>query len=271
MLNVNMPKHKRYAIVVDDDPIFFEYYIKLLDRLGYNIEGFDNEKDAMVWLNDHSPHIAFIHFQEDIDRTINFISEINKHDKSISIIYVSGWAGKKANFRATKAGAYRVVEKDEKYLGSRQFEDEIEKAFEISLQKKSKVMKAEIFVLMPFAKRFTEIYRLGIKEPMEQMGFRCNRVDEIQFTGNIIDHVYFRIENATIIIADMTGMNPNVFYEVGYAHGLGKNVILLTQKIEDIPFDLRAKKHIIYGRSILKLRNELTETVRSILDEFKPN
>ena len=49
----------------------------------------------------------------------------------------------------------------------------------------------------------------------------------------------------------MTGRNPNVFYETGYAHALGKHVILLTQEAKDIPFDLKHYQHIIYAKRIL--------------------
>ena len=59
----------------------------------------------------------------------------------------------------------------------------------------------------------------------------------------------------------MTGRNPNVFYETGYAHALNKKVILLTQKISDIPFDLTHYPHIIYDGKIIKLKEELKKRV----------
>ena len=55
----------------------------------------------------------------------------------------------------------------------------------------------------------------------------------------------------------MTGRNPNVFYETGYAHAMGKVVILLTQDVSDIPFDMKHYPHIVYGSSILTLKDEL--------------
>jgi hypothetical protein len=64
-----------------------------------------------------------------------------------------------------------------------------------------------------------------------------------------------------VIISDMTGRNPNVFYETGYAHGLGKQVILITQQGEDIPFDLKHCPHIIYGGRITVLKPELQRRV----------
>jgi len=59
----------------------------------------------------------------------------------------------------------------------------------------------------------------------------------------------------------MTGRNPNVFYEVGYAHALGKTVILLTRNTDDIPFDLKHYPHIIYGGSIAGLKDDLGKRI----------
>ena len=67
---------------------------------------------------------------------------------------------------------------------------------------------------------------------------------------------------ADIIIADMSGKNPNVFYEVGYAHAKDKLCLLLTNDAADIPFDLKHKRHIVYGGSIQRLREQLTTELR---------
>lgn len=120
-------------------------------------------------------------------------------------------------------------------------------------------------VLMPSAKRFDERYTLGVKEPLEGIGVSCERVEELDFTGDIMEKIFDLIGEATLIVADMTGRNPNVFYEVGYAHGIGKPVVLLTEKVDDVPFDLQGQRHIIYGRSIVRLREELLKTVQEIL------
>jgi hypothetical protein len=56
----------------------------------------------------------------------------------------------------------------------------------------------------------------------------------------------FLIYRSSIVIVDFSGRNPNVFYEAGIAHTLGKNVIPITQRIEDIPFDLRHHRVLEY-------------------------
>ena len=114
------------------------------------------------------------------------------------------------------------------------------------------------FVLMPFDTAFDDIYRLGIKETAEKLGIRAERVDEQIFhKENILERIYRQIDAADLIIADLTGRNANVFYETGYAHAKGKVCLLLTSKADDIPFDLKHHRHLIYGDSIQNLRQTL--------------
>jgi len=126
--------------------------------------------------------------------------------------------------------------------------------------------KPFVFVLMPFENSFDDVYKLGIKPACEEGGAYCERVDEQIFDGSILARVYNQISKADIIVADMTGRNPNVFYEVGYAHALGKQVILATQRAEDIPFDLKHYPHIIYSGRIIDLKAQLQERVTWIIN-----
>jgi hypothetical protein len=116
------------------------------------------------------------------------------------------------------------------------------------------------FVLMPFAESFVDIYNLGIKDTCEQSGAYCERVDEQVYDENILTRVYNQIAKADFLIADMSNKNPNVFYEVGYAHAIGKSTILLTQNNDDIPFDLKHFPHVVYN-NITTLKQELKKWV----------
>src|SRR5687767_6115063 len=122
--------------------------------------------------------------------------------------------------------------------------------------------KPFVFVLMPFAPELNDVYGLGIRAACEQAGAYCERVDEQVFLESILQRIFNQLAKADLIIADMTGRNPNVFYEVGYAHALGKPVVLLTQRADDIPFDLKHYPHIVYGGSITQLREALEPRVR---------
>ncbi|HEY0051016.1 MAG TPA: nucleoside 2-deoxyribosyltransferase, partial [Pyrinomonadaceae bacterium] len=126
--------------------------------------------------------------------------------------------------------------------------------------------KTFCFVLMPFSEEFDDVYRIGIKEACDKAGAYCERVDEQIFSERILDRVYNQIAKADIVIADMTGRNPNVFYEVGYAHALGKLTILLTRNADDIPFDLKHFTHIVYGTKISILRDELGKRVKFFIE-----
>jgi hypothetical protein len=127
-------------------------------------------------------------------------------------------------------------------------------------------VKPFVFVLMPFHPDFNDIYQLGIKAACQAAGAYCERVDEQIFVEDILDRVYNQIAKADIIISEMTGRNPNVFYETGYAYALNKRVILLTQITDDIPFDLKHYPHIVYGGKITELKSELEKKVRWCID-----
>lgn len=125
------------------------------------------------------------------------------------------------------------------------------------------------FVMMPFDRSFDDIYKFGIKEPANQLGFHAERVDEQIYSEGILDRIYRQIELADVIIADMSGKNPNVFYEVGYAHAKDKICILLTSNAEDIPFDLAHKRHVIYNNSIKMLQSEIIENLQWAKNEIQ--
>lgn len=123
------------------------------------------------------------------------------------------------------------------------------------------------FVLMPFDDRFNSIYEDKIKKIVEdEFKLNCKRADEIFGVGTIIEDIWDYIRKARILVAELTGKNPNVFYELGLAHAMKKDVILITQDIDDMPFDLKHYRCIVYEDSISgaqtleeKLKNTLKE------------
>lgn len=125
------------------------------------------------------------------------------------------------------------------------------------------------FVLIPFDKKFDDIYMLGIKETAAHLDILAERVDEQIFQEGILERIYRQIEVADIIIADMSGQNPNVFYEVGYAHAKGKLCILMTSDAADIPFDLKHHRHLVYGKSINGLRDQLSQELAWAKNEIE--
>ena len=99
--------------------------------------------------------------------------------------------------------------------------------------------------MMPFDAGFNAVYD-SIKQAAENAGLRCRRADDIWENDAIIQDVVSLIDRSRVVICDCSGRNPNVFYEAGIAHTLGRKVILITQSIHDIPFDLRHLRYILY-------------------------
>ena len=99
--------------------------------------------------------------------------------------------------------------------------------------------------MMPFDAGFTAIYE-SIQQAASSAGLRCRRADDIWENASIIQDVVALIDRSRVVICDCTGRNPNVFYEAGIAHTLGREVILITQSEHDIPFDLRHLRYIRY-------------------------
>lgn len=112
------------------------------------------------------------------------------------------------------------------------------------------------FVMMPFDSAFDDVYKLGIQDVATSVGFRAERLDEQIFVEGMMARLYQQIEEADVIIADLSRKSANVFYEVGFADGKDKLCILLTSDASDIPFDFKHRRHIVYT-SISMLRERL--------------
>ena len=130
------------------------------------------------------------------------------------------------------------------------------------------------FMLSPFGKPFDTIFTNHIKPTVENIHeLICVRADNIYDNQPVIDDIWRLTNEARIIIAELTGKNPNVFYETGLAHAIGKEVILITQSMDDVPFDLRHRRCIVYEHTpegIDKLKDDLTNTITSILNRTNP-
>ncbi len=100
---------------------------------------------------------------------------------------------------------------------------------------------------MPFGEGFDEIFGLFIAGAIDEAGFEVVRADDIRNQQNILKDVVAGINESALVVADLTGGNANVFYELGLAHGLGKRVILITQSVDELPFDLRSYRVIPYS------------------------
>lgn len=116
--------------------------------------------------------------------------------------------------------------------------------------------KPHVFVAMPFSKELEDVYVFGIQGPVNTAGYLCERVDMATFTGDILDRIKSRIETATLVIADLTGANANVYLEVGYAWGKNRPTLLLAKKGDELKFDVRGQRCVVY-ENIVDLSKKL--------------
>ena len=126
-----------------------------------------------------------------------------------------------------------------------------------------------IAVMMPFAVEFNPVYDV-IKAVCEETGYPARRVDDIYGPTRIIDDVFSTIIQSRLVICDLTGKNPNVLYETGLAHSRGRDTILITQSIEDIPFDIQQIRSINYYpncEGLKSLGNELVQSLNAALNQ----
>jgi len=129
----------------------------------------------------------------------------------------------------------------------------------------------QIAVMMPFSKDFDEVY-VTIKESCMSVDMTCHRADEVWKETAIIQDVFDLIFTSSIIIADLSRKNPNVFYEMGIAHTLGKFVIPIAQSTDDIAFDVghhRVLKYSLSGNGRTELKNKLESRLKTIKSKIQ--
>lgn len=128
------------------------------------------------------------------------------------------------------------------------------------------------FVIMPFDPSFNDVYQM-IKKTAESAvpgeTVTCRRLDEIKLPGRISDDLIREINQAVFCVSDLSGNNPNVMWETGYAMALKKPIVFISQDVKKLPFDIRDMRTIPYNRLSLNetLEFPLTDTIRETLGE----
>jgi hypothetical protein len=127
------------------------------------------------------------------------------------------------------------------------------------------------FVLMPFKEEMKEVYDDAIRPAIEQAGFTSLRVDELKGSFNINKKIIEFIFSSDAILADLTNWNPNVFYEMGVAHAIGNKTIMIIQKKDELPFDVKTYRCIQYEQTKLGLEQLKSHIVDHLvcIDEWQ--
>lgn len=149
--------------------------------------------------------------------------------------------------------------------------------------KKGKRKKNFCFVISPFGGYYDRYFEDVYGPAVIAAGLDAKRADDLYRPSAIINDIWTYVREAKLLLADLTGKNPNVFYELGLAHACSKPVVLLTQSIEDVPFDLRSLRVIPYDladpawSSILRvsittaIEEVLAAPLQSVLPTFHLN
>ncbi|MCJ7507288.1 MAG: hypothetical protein MUO85_00985 [candidate division Zixibacteria bacterium] len=137
------------------------------------------------------------------------------------------------------------------------------------------------FVMMPFGEWYDVYYKEIYIPAIKEAGFEPVRADELFSSGSVVEQIWEQIDKAKVLLADLTGKNANVFYELGLAHADRKPVVFTSGVLEDVPFDLRHLRVIIYDirepswNQKLKtnitayLKNAKTDPAKSIPQPFR--
>lgn len=128
----------------------------------------------------------------------------------------------------------------------------------------TKGLRKRIFVIMPFSEEMLDVFIFGIRWAANELHVVAERADSLEHNGEIINEIRNAIKEYDVVIADTSGANANVCYEVGYAHALDKPTILICRKGEKLPFDLQGTNHLIYA-NILSLREPLKDKLQAAL------
>lgn len=127
------------------------------------------------------------------------------------------------------------------------------------------------FVMMPFGAWFDRYYAEIYVPAIKEAGFEPVRADELFTTGSVVEQIWEQIEKAKLLLADLSGKNPNVFYELGLSHAARKPVVFTAAQVDDVPFDLRHLRVIIYDirepEWAARLRKSIADYLRNAAKE----
>lgn len=134
---------------------------------------------------------------------------------------------------------------DAYFISSQEMEKKITFSPNVFQIPDEKVEPDLVAVMMPFQSGFNSVYT-AIKTACKNSKFRCLRADDIWESSVIIQDIFNLIFRANIVVVDFTDKNPNVMYETGIAHTLGRHVVPISQSLNDVPFDMKHHRVLQY-------------------------
>lgn len=123
------------------------------------------------------------------------------------------------------------------------------------------------FVIMPFDPALDQYYRPVIVPAIEQAGLEAKRADDLFRSSMIVRDIWAMIQKADVLLAVLTTRNANVFYELGLAHAIGKPVVLISETMDDVPFDLRHVRVVLYDKDDYVWGPKLGDDIKTAIEE----
>lgn len=248
-------------LLVDDNEKILELYYRLLKQALPSAR-IDTSK-----LPTHACKIAFDNFYDIclIDITMNYHGSMYGGVEIYNVL--------RNRYGSNSLLAYSQYIKDEllklyqcsfNFIEKGRYSDPMEFINVIAKTIKKYRNEQTCFIAMPFANKYDNLYKV-IEKAIKRSHYIPIRIDKQVFTASIIDKIYEEIEKSKVIIFVATDNNPCVYYECGYAIALKKEVITVTDKFSNLPFDIRDRNAIAYGKDLSRLERHLENRLTNIM------
>ncbi len=260
-----------YILIADDEEEIRISLDKNISKKGYKVitAATINEANEKIKIKTIDIAIVDLNFLGDDNfGGLKIIENINKIQPAAKIVILTGYSETneiKAKLNGLKYNIFLSKGAPGNYITN--LMNELEKL------KKEKVPK-NCFVIMPFSgtkscseQEWTDAFKLLIKPSVENAGFNYMCTRNSQHVGGIIQNIMKNLNQADLVIADLTDRNANVFYELGVRHTLNTPTILITQNLDDVPSDLQNYMCIKYNQKpagVKKLEKDIKDAIIEI-------
>jgi hypothetical protein len=239
----DLRKSKRLLVAASDSRLV-RVSVALYQHRGYDAFGALTTKEALDLAREKAPQVVLVSAEIDHGNVASLIEAIKETDPDCNVILFAREEDSELIKNAWRSGAFFFLRQG---TPPRKILPEIERAFEDYFGRvQIRYLRKFVFVLMPFSRDFDDVYEFGIKAAVMECGLVCERVDEQHFTESILERIFANIQRARFIVADITGNNPNVFFEVGYAYALKKpdfSVVLFRPNFMLVSEEYLMKSH----------------------------
>jgi len=198
-------------------------------------EGISNEVVNIGWLSRIELRAGEYQLQYSCDTRMPGLTNADIHAMASDLL-MHDWEFSRNHWAIKDVDLFKVL-----YCG-RTSQRPSPRVFQLS---KNPIKPNLVSLMMPFSAEFGGVHQ-ALKSALEAEKFECQRADDLWVHDHIMQDIVELICTSKVVICDLSGKNPNVLYEAGIAHTLGKDVILITQHMADVPFDLRAIRCITY-------------------------